>query len=501
MDPRNPEYLPSILGLRQITDFSQLRQGQLYWLWVSEGGREVSDELVEDGEEGLCDCLGLFDRIEDDFEEEDNYYRFRFSQLWKNYFYEQDYNGEPDYDTVDNYAFDVYEIPPEILHFYEDLNNELRLLYGDEHQIVLEAGNIFSRCLGATPSLIGDGVFFDLTYDFGAQNRMVQELPPPPPPPPGSPRLAPRSPTNPPPPLPPRPVGIAFEIHEAFATFIPHIPAYLRIIDQPDREYLPDIYHHIVKSFTDNIEELFEGRDKDEKIAGFRRLITKISGCIPPRYHNMIGKTMDFVFKQDDEFKKGYIIAFLEDSLKAYPLIPTGSVAGMESCTKGIMERLILSIGSVTEVLCIAGCENEKHEALYMLIKNNVTDIGETVNEIVQKWFETILPAYLEEMERKMEQNFVDFLVQEALKKGITLDQQSRFVQKYLTGATRIDFKDIKQYLGGKRRTLKRSKRSKTLMKRKTSKSSKRSKTLMKRSKKRKTSKSKKLSKRSKTRK
>ena len=105
----------------------------------------------------------------------------------------------------------------------------------------------------------------------------------------------------------------------------------------------------------------------------------KMKGRIPIEKIELVGKSIDFAFSQNDDFKKEYIISFLDDTCNAY----TGS-GDNTSCVKGIIERFVLTIGTVVEILCREeGCENETYQKLDELMKGKMD-----YQTAMQKWFE-----------------------------------------------------------------------------------------------------------------
>ena len=173
-----------------------------------------------------------------------------------------------------------------------------------------------------------------------------------------------------------QPEGVAYEIHNAFYKFKLIKNEYIRLINQPDKQY-GNIYSYIQEFFTYHINTLFP--NDIEKINQFDTVFDKINNRIDQNDKELIGKSIDFVFAQDDNFKTQYLISFLNDSCNAY----SGAVDNT-SCVKGIIERLVLSVKSALEVLC-AGDEtcggNETYSKLNVLFKFDI-------DEEASKWFE-----------------------------------------------------------------------------------------------------------------
>lgn len=63
-------------------------------------------------------------------------------------------------------------------------------------------------------------------------------------------------------------------------------------------------------------------------------LIAKIRGSIPEDKKDLIVKSIDFAFSQDENFIKEYIIAFIDESYNAY-----NGAGDNTSCVKGMCKR------------------------------------------------------------------------------------------------------------------------------------------------------------------
>jgi phage terminase Nu1 subunit (DNA packaging protein) len=254
-----------------------------------------------------------------------------------------------------------------------------------------------------------------------------------------------------PPPIP----GVAYEIHNAFEKFKEIKEKYLALIDQKEVDIGDDIYSFIERAFTENINELFSSDIADDKIDQFNRVFSKIRGYIQPSDAQLIAKSINFVFSQDDtNFKRQYIMVFLDETCNAY----SGS-GDNTSCVKGIIERFILSIGAAVQIICVAGCENETFKQLDELMNGKFTKTDMT--EAFQKWYQDqeIIDKVTPMSEEERKKDLVDFLVSEAnrLDKKYNMAEINQYVDEL--GEFFVDLT-----LGGKK-TRKSMKRKKSMKK------------------------------------
>jgi len=248
------------------------------------------------------------------------------------------------------------------------------------------------------------------------------------------------------------PRGLAFEIHEKFAKILSKQNEYIAIIDQPDNDYHDfDIYWDIYQLFTHNIVYLFP--DSDEKLNQFNTAFERINTRIPEILKPLIFKTLDFVFSQNNDFKREYIKIILDESCRAY----TGpNPLNNLSCRYGIIERFVTAVGGAVQVLCVSGCENETYQKLDKLF-NPKFNIPETANE----WWNTI--AETEEIQlltkEQRKESFITFL----RNKAIELDNYNDDIeQQIIDYANEIDYSFENLALGGSRKPKKTRKTRKT---------------------------------------
>ena len=247
--------------------------------------------------------------------------------------------------------------------------------------------------------------------------------------------------------------GVAYEIHNAFASFIPKEAKYLSIIQQPQNESYGNIYDYIREKFTEQIEKYFPGDEL--KLEKLRKLITKIKySLIPESEKDLVVKSIDFAFSQGKEFIEQYITSFIDDSYNAY----TGS-GDNTSCVKGIIERFILSIGTTVQILCLEECD-EKYKELNRLF-NTKFDI----NEETKRWFELeeVIEMTGEDRINERREHFIKYMLARAEELG---DHDENLEAKIRTRADEISYSFDDLRLGGSRRNKSNNKRKGTKRKR-----------------------------------
>lgn len=231
--------------------------------------------------------------------------------------------------------------------------------------------------------------------------------------------------------------GIAYEIHNSFAKFEPLKNKYLEIINQPNKQY-GDIYNYIQEKFTTNIRTLFP--DDSEKLSQFTTAFDRINTRISENYNDLIGKSIDFAFSQDDNFKKEYLITFLDESCNAY-----SGPGDNTSCVKGIIERFILGIGSTVQILCAEGCDNETYQKLDKLF-NPKFNIAEAANDWWTNSAETEEIKNMTKEERK--EHFKKYLSDKAKELNNYNDDIEQKITNY---ANEIDYSFENLVLGGRK--------------------------------------------------
>jgi len=261
-----------------------------------------------------------------------------------------------------------------------------------------------------------------------------------------------------------QPRGVAYEIHNAFTEFQAKKNAYLALIAEPDNEY-GNIINYVYENYYAIIGQIFPN-DAVEKRKQLKKVIKKIMDSRFDEYKDLIGKTVSFVTKQDNDFKEQYILAFLNDTCNAYA---TGS--DRTSCVKGIIERIILSVGSAVQILCMDHCENETYQKLNALM-NPKFKAADAANS----WFETAeTNAEIQGMDKAgRKNNFIEYLKSEAIR----LDHKDGFIPENILAdinayAETMDYAFENLQLGGAKKSGKSIKSRRSTKTRKTKKSRK----------------------------
>jgi hypothetical protein len=253
--------------------------------------------------------------------------------------------------------------------------------------------------------------------------------------------------------LPPRqeqpPQGVAFEIHNAFNKFDSTVKTdYLTLINQPN--LTGNLVYFIHGQFTNNIRLLFPG--DSTKLAQFETAFNKgheFISRVTEDYKQLIAKSVSFAFSQDEDFKKEYIINFLDETCNAY-----SGTGDRTSCSKGIVERLVLSVGYAIQNYCIEGCENETLQQLNILL-NPSFSIPDTAHEWWQNVETNEAVNAMSPENRKA--NFIEYLTNEARKSNSYSEYTKNEIIKY---ANEIDYAFAGLALGGGRTRKGRTRKS-----------------------------------------
>jgi hypothetical protein len=181
-----------------------------------------------------------------------------------------------------------------------------------------------------------------------------------------------------------------------------------------------------------------------------------------PKTINIIGKTVDFVLKQPDEFIEFYINAYIQDCYNAYQ-------NGEMSCVGGIVERFYMIIGDAAYAMCPdENCNNPIYTELLTLFGKKIDK-----NELTQEWAEKYLESdeikNMSKSERK--QHYIDFMKSKYKELDMLDETTENLINKE---ADNIDYVFESLQFGGKRRnkqTRKTRNRSKKLTKKRFGKS------------------------------
>ena len=260
-------------------------------------------------------------------------------------------------------------------------------------------------------------------------------------------------------------MDLFYEVHNSYDKFLKIKDEYLSIINQPDNpEYdtIDTLYIFIYVNFEANIQLLFPGDRK--KSEDFDMVFGKLVGGglrLTKDELELIGKSVNFAFSQDDNFKEQYIISFLDETCKAY----TGS-GDKTSCVKGIKERFVLSVGYVVEIVCKTGCDNETYKELDNLI-NPKFDVAQEASE----WFqnksnnEKLQEAIKQSTKKIMITQITTDLIDKAKQMGSynsAIDSAiRRYINELISSSTFDDFMDGGRKSRKTRKSKKSSKKSK----------------------------------------
>jgi hypothetical protein len=181
-----------------------------------------------------------------------------------------------------------------------------------------------------------------------------------------------------------------------------------------------------------------------------------------------LGKTVDFLVTQSNEFVHFYLEALKYDCLNAYS---TGT--NRSSCVKGMIERFYLTMGDTAYALCPDPdtCTNPKYNELVSLFNKRVDK-----NELTQEWNKTFLedPIKREELlnltKEQRKDHYRKFMIQKYREAGqIPNEQAKQMVLRDIIEPeiVSLDYVFDELQFGGRKSVKRRSeKRRKTIRKR-----------------------------------
>jgi hypothetical protein len=189
----------------------------------------------------------------------------------------------------------------------------------------------------------------------------------------------------------PENVEIALEIHKAASKvdldeYIDAIGITTDYSNVNEVDFKVRILSDFNTMITENIPENLQQVKRDELIS----IINKLYTChllreTNPNHktnRNMIGKTMEFVVKQNKAFKELYVNTFIDDNAHAY----NASGANALSCVGGILERFCTLVGSTVLTICLgeadACASNEEFVKLKKIFGGSLL----SMNEVIQEW-------------------------------------------------------------------------------------------------------------------
>jgi hypothetical protein len=253
--------------------------------------------------------------------------------------------------------------------------------------------------------------------------------------------------------LPPvRPIqrGLAFEIHDAADKINKDKYYELLQIDLPKEHYASiDMVEYIKGQFRHIIREKMP-----EKEATLDAILDKAKDLINAN-KVFVGRTVDFVMKQSDDFKELYLSSFILDCAEAYD----GGHDTM-SCAKGIFERINMSLIPPLTAISFQ-CDETPHEDC-VKYKNLFRLLTQTINmqDIIKEWANKPDIQDMSAEERK--EDLIAFITSKYVELGMT--PPTEMIQ---AKADELDyvFKDLawgRRKHGTKRRTRKHGTKRRT---------------------------------------
>jgi hypothetical protein len=262
--------------------------------------------------------------------------------------------------------------------------------------------------------------------------------------------------------------GIAFEVHNQFNKhFQKNNKKYFEIISpftKEDNHYLiqPNIIDHVKNKIDAYIDNNYVKQEKEPLIEKLHAIFERVKNTeymTEAENRILIGKTIDFVLAQKEDFIKYYLSVFSHDCYHAY-----SGQDGM-SCVKGILERFYLLIGDTAFAVCPDTCENdETYEKLKKLFNKKIDR-----NELTQEWANTYLTT--KEIKDLSVENRKEHYISFMIKKYKEADLWDEDIEKDIkkeADSFEYAFKDL-EFGGGKkkkqlkkRRTIKKNKNKKT---------------------------------------
>ena len=236
-----------------------------------------------------------------------------------------------------------------------------------------------------------------------------------------------------PPPPPPPPQGMEYEIHNAFNQhYALNKNKYFEIIGLPsqtDSTYytsLPNIVEYIKPKLIELIRNVYPAEEITKKIEEMNQILHKIylaqELSEKPDTKLLLGKTVDFLVTQSNEFVHFYLEALKYDCLNA-------SGTNRSSCVKGMIERFYLTMGDTAYALCPDSdtCNNPKYNELVSLFNKRVDK-----NELTQEWNRTFLedPVKRDELLKldkpKRQDHYRQFMIQKYIDAGQISNEQAK---------------------------------------------------------------------------
>lgn len=238
------------------------------------------------------------------------------------------------------------------------------------------------------------------------------------------------------------------------------------VIDRLTPEQMFEVFTFFIDK-SDN----FKPDEKRKYMDKMKRLRFKYDIYLEEK--DLIIKTIRFVCRTDDDFIENYIRIFLDECYNAYTLRAGNDPRTAMSCEKGVIERIVTTVGSVIQTLCV---DEENQEKCGPEFKKLNSFFNLKLIDVIKKWSDEYLEGGPKEEELK----------------GRTPEEVETHLREYIKNAYNNNISDLLQediekelkkyrdmgvfqrlYFGGKhhinkRRTTKRlSKKNKTQKRRK----------------------------------
>ena len=267
---------------------------------------------------------------------------------------------------------------------------------------------------------------------------------------------------------------IATEIHEAFNKhFRRNSEKYFEIISRcpavnVDNHYLlqPNLIEHVKNKIYGYIDENYVQQEREPLKDQLKVIFDRVKNTTymtEAENRILIGKTVDFILYQPDDFIKFYLSAFVHDCYYAYS---QGEGLERMSCTKGILERFYFLIGDSAFAVCPDNtCDNEIYDKVIyedlQILFNKKIDRAE-FNSFSGEWANIHLQSEevhnLSEEDRK--KHYISFMIAKYNETGRDDDMAIEEINREADNFENINvFKDLA--FGGKRkqrRTIKKTK-------------------------------------------
>lgn len=280
--------------------------------------------------------------------------------------------------------------------------------------------------------------------------------------------------------------GRAFEVHNIFSTLSGKKLQYLYDFTKNEVNVSPLTYTQA--NINDHIETKFlefinseENIDLNRNVYIEAMTIIKHRLNIPSNLTQLYGYVIDFIFQQPYILKMNYVQSCFKDCIRGYsnndlPLSLPFSTASI-SCSKGITEKIILSLGSALKIVCTINDETNCPQNYKDLYKNVFSFLNMT--ELVQEWTQNFLDndefktrhnirENDEESKRKMRQSLENFLKKKYFEAGEYTEENLNKINREIEQYDELGvFSNL--YFGGfwnKKRNMKR--RTKRMIQRKT---------------------------------